>query len=312
VIRWDSFATVFAQQPLWIRRIDRLHLLTPLRIVAIVVLALLATAVVRVPVKRWLRNVGSHTGSPDLGRPGGGARQQAMASVLRSTLIGVIWTIAVITIVGEVGVNIGGVIATATVIGGALAFGAQTLIRDVIAGFFVLAEDQYGVGDTVDLGLASGVVERITLRSAQLRDGDGLIWHIPHGNVQRSANSSRARTIHLDVDVARTMRLAAATAAISAACATLASQVGPALIGEPVGPAVSTIGDDRLVLRVVVSVEHNTQDEVKRLWRLIVLDAFERGELVAPPSAATAYALHAGPWSAGPGSVVVGGDQTGQ
>ena len=77
------------------------------------------------------------------------------------------------------------------------------MIRDVIGGFFVLAEDQYGVGDDVDLGRASGSVERITLRSAQLlRDGDGRVWYVPHGGVVRVANLSKSAqaAITLEVD----------------------------------------------------------------------------------------------------------------
>lgn len=273
--------TVFSeQQPLWIRHLDHLHLLTPLRILIIVSVAVVATFVVRVPIKRALNRMVGHPGGRDSGRAG--SRQRALTSVMRSTLIGVIWTIAVITVVGELGVNIGGVIATATVIGGAIAFGAQTLIRDLIAGFFVLAEDQYGVGDSVDLGLATGTVERITLRSAQLRDGDGRVWHIPHGNVQRSANNSRSPMVHLDVEVARTMSVPDVTAVVESLSGELVDSVGDALTGAPKTVGITRIGDDRIVLRVSVSTQPSRQEDVRRAWRVLSLHAFERGELVVP------------------------------
>ena len=131
-----------------------------------------------------------------------GARQRALTSALRSALLGLVWAAAVITIISEVGVNIGAFVATATVVGGAVAFGAQTLVRDLIAGFFVLAEDQYGAGDIVDVGLASGVVEQITLRSVRLRDSEGQIWYVPHGGVSRVGNLSKATSVLLDVEVA--------------------------------------------------------------------------------------------------------------
>ena len=109
-----------------------------------------------------------------------------------------IWVVAVIAVIGELGVDVSGVILTATVIGGALAFGAQALVRDVIAGVFVLSEDQYAVGDVIDVGVIGGgtdriigTVERMTLRSTRLRDGDGRVWHVPNGNVLRVANLSK-------------------------------------------------------------------------------------------------------------------------
>lgn len=175
--------------PLWIKRLDEWHLLTPLRVVLIVVVAMVLTVIVRRLVTRTTRRTIVIRGA-DQGRAE--ARQRAIASVLRSALVGVIWTVAVITVISEVGVNIGGMIATATIIGGAIAFGAQTLIRDVIAGFFVLAEDQFGVGDVVDLGMCTGRVDRITLRMVRLRDDDGRVWYVAHGNVARVANLSQS------------------------------------------------------------------------------------------------------------------------
>src|SRR5258706_10743448 len=98
---------------------------------------------------------------------------------------------ALLAIISELGVNLGAFVAAATIIGGALAFGAQTIVRDFLAGIFVLVEDQYGVGDIVDLGLASGQVERVTLRSTRLRDDEGRVWHVPNGQVVRAGNLSQ-------------------------------------------------------------------------------------------------------------------------
>jgi small conductance mechanosensitive channel len=288
------------QQPLWIKRLDHLHLLTPLRILIIVVVALLATIVVRWPIRRALDRMVGHPGGRETGRAG--SRQRALTSVMRSTLIGVIWAVTIITVVGELGVNIGGVIATATVIGGALAFGAQTLIRDLIAGFFVLAEDQYGVGDFVDLGLATGTVERITLRSVQLRDGDGRVWHVPHGNVQRSANNSRSPMVHLDVEVARSMSVPDVTAVVETLSRELVESIGDALTGAPKTVGITKIGDDRIVLRVSVSTQPSRQDEVRRAWRVLSLHAFERGDLTIPGASTAAAMVESGepPASAAP------------
>src|SRR3954471_950459 len=172
--------------PAWVEHLDKLHLLTPLRIITTILLAIVCTLIIKRFISKTLRRVFQHAVPAD--RPRAEARYRALSSALRGALIGAIWTVAVITIVSELGVNIGAFVATATVVAGAIAFGAQNLIRDVIAGFFVLADDQFGIGDEVDLGLASGIVERVTLRTARLRDGAGGIWHVQHGNVMRVAN----------------------------------------------------------------------------------------------------------------------------
>lgn len=274
---------MLAAPPRWIDRLDRLHLLTPLRIVAIVVVAIVITVVLRVAIGRLLRRT-IQPGTGDRAR--NEARQRALASAMRSALVGVVWAAAVITVIGEMGVNLGGVIAAATVIGGAVAFGAQTLTRDVIAGFFVLAEDQYGVGDEVDLGHAAGIVERITLRSVRVRDADGLVWHVPHGGVQRSANLSRIDRVCLDLHVDRTSDLDAVLAEGHRLCTALADHPDSAgfLAGEPAVGGLNDVTDDRLVVRLMVATQPGRADRVRQLWRTLSLQSFAGGTLTAPPA----------------------------
>ncbi len=276
-------ALIAAQRPHWVERLDELHLLTPLRILIILLVAVVATLLLRTVVRRILRRtleLGADRGRAE-------ARQRALATALRSALVGVLWTAAAITIVSEVGINIGAFVATATVVGGAVAFGAQTLIRDVISGFFVLAEDQYGVGDQVDLGLASGVVDRITLRTVRLRDGEGRVWHVPHGGVVRVANLSKVGLALLDVEVARTSSLSDVTAATATMIEALQSDdaVRSLLTGEPSVVGIVDVSDDRLVYRVTVPTVPGRPDAVRRAWLGIVLGAFADGRLVAPTAA---------------------------
>ncbi len=265
----------------WVERLDELHLLTPFRVALIFLVALVLALLVRRLVERILRSVLDRTPGD---RPRAEVRHRALASAMRGALVGIIWTIAVITIVSEVGVNIGAFIATATIVGGAVAFGAQTLIRDVIAGFFVLAEDQYGIGDDVDLGLASGSVERITLRSVRLRDGEGRVWHVPHGNVLRVANTSKSWSTWLDVQVDRSSDVDSALAVAARLGRELRADpaCGPLLTGDPEIDGVTDVTDDRLVLRVKAPTVPNQGDAVRRAWRLRVLQAFRDGELAAP------------------------------
>jgi len=273
-----------AGDPQWVRKLDDLHLLTPLRIVAIVVVAVLITLAIRVVVGRLLRRSFVLPGS-DPERAG--ARQRALASALRSALFGVVWAAAVITIVSEIGINIGAFVATATVVGGAVAFGAQTLVRDVIAGFFVLAEDQYGTGDSVDVGLATGVVERITLRSVRLRDGEGKIWYVPHGGVARVANLSKTTVVQLHLQVARHSTLADLHRVATALGERLTQVAGERLTAPPTVVGLIDLADDRIVYGVAVQIHPGRQDDVRHAWRVLVLEAFERGDLTPPDSPTT-------------------------
>jgi moderate conductance mechanosensitive channel len=285
-------------RPSWINRLDELHLLTPLRIVAIIAVAIVLMVVLRSVVTRLLRRT---LELPGTDRSRADARQRALASALRSAVVGVVWSATVITIISEVGVNIGGVVATATVIGGAIAFGAQTLVRDMIAGLFVLAEDQYGVGDQVDLGLATGEVERITLRSVRLRDGDGRVWHVAHGNVMRVANLSKSSLALLDLEVARDSDLAEIEEVVTRLGEQLHDHptAGPLLSGDPRIVGLIEVRDDRLIYRVVAPTLPGMYDQVRRVWRSLALDAFRDGRLRTPPTPSTV--VHIAPAASGLG-----------
>ena len=272
-----------------------MHLLTPLRILAIILVAIVIAIVLRAVVSRVLSRT---VGLPGSDRTRVDARQRALASALRSAVVGVVWGTAVITIISELGVNIGGVIATATVIGGAVAFGAQTLIRDIIAGLFVLAEDQYGVGDTVDLGYMAGEVERITLRSVRVRDGEGKVWHVAHGNVVCVANLSKAATALLDLELDRESDLGVVEEVARRLGAQLRDDplAGPVITADVTVVGVTDLRDDRLIYRITAPTLPGKRDAVRRAWRVLALGAFSEGELRAPPGPPTiAHIIAAAP-----------------
>ncbi|MGZ4476597.1 MAG: mechanosensitive ion channel family protein [Nocardioides sp.] len=129
-------------------------------------------------------------------------RAEAMGSLLKSITSIVIFTITGITAIATLGYPVGPLIASAGVVGLAIGFGAQTLVKDFLAGIFMIFEDQYGVGDVVDLGEASGTVESVGLRISRLRDVEGTVWYVRNGEIIRVGNSSQnwARTV-LDVPV---------------------------------------------------------------------------------------------------------------
>ena len=118
-------------------------------------------------------------------------RAEAIGSVLRSFITAVVFTMAALLVFGELGFNLGPLLASAGIVGVALGFGAQSLVKDLIAGLFMLLEDQYGVGDTVDLGEATGVVETVGLRITTVRDGRGVLWYIRNGEIVRVGNKSQ-------------------------------------------------------------------------------------------------------------------------
>lgn len=130
-------------------------------------------------------------------------RTRALGSLLKSIVTGVIFAVVVTMVLSEVGVDIAPIIASAGILGLALGFGAQSLVSDFLSGVFMIFEDQYGVGDAVDLGEAVGTVEAVSLRITRVRDVNGTVWYVRNGEIVRVGNQSQnwARTV-LDVSVA--------------------------------------------------------------------------------------------------------------
>ncbi len=139
-------------------------------------------------------------------RPGSSERRkqraETMGSLLKSIGTGVILAIVSVMVLAQLGVNIAPIIASAGIVGIALGFGAQNLVKDLLSGIFMILEDQYGVGDAVDLGEATGTVEAVGLRVTRLRDVNGTVWYVRNGEILRVGNQSQnwARTV-LDITV---------------------------------------------------------------------------------------------------------------
>ena len=130
-------------------------------------------------------------------------RAETMGSLLKSVATIVVFTVFGITAIAELGYPIGPLIASAGVVGVALGFGAQSLVKDFLSGIFMIFEDQYGVGDVVDLGEAGGTVEAVGLRVTRVRDVEGTVWYVRNGEIIRVGNKSQnwAQTV-LDIPVA--------------------------------------------------------------------------------------------------------------
>ncbi|CAA9414080.1 mechanosensitive ion channel family protein [uncultured Nocardioides sp.] len=129
-------------------------------------------------------------------------RAKTMGSLLKSVISGVVFAVAGTMVLSEMDVDIAPIIASAGILGVAFGFGAQSLVKDFLSGIFMIIEDQYGVGDVVDLGEANGTVEAVSLRVTRLRDVNGTVWYVRNGEILRVGNMSQnwARTV-LDVAV---------------------------------------------------------------------------------------------------------------
>jgi small-conductance mechanosensitive channel len=164
----------------------------PLRVVAVFLIALISHSIGKRAIDRAVAKLASADIKPG---PGLVARQaeraRTIGTVLTSTFTAFIWVISFGMILGEFGFDLGPVIASAGVIGVAIGLGAQSLVKDVLSGIFMLVEDQYGVGDTVKVGDVEGVVEKVGLRVTTVRDASGTLWFLRNGEILVVGNKSK-------------------------------------------------------------------------------------------------------------------------
>tara|TARA_B100000959_G_scaffold226624_1_gene241274 strand:+ start:19156 stop:20295 length:1140 start_codon:yes stop_codon:yes gene_type:complete len=215
------------------------------------------------------------------------SRQRALTlgAVLRSITGAVVYLMAIMLALGEIGFDLAPLIAGAGIVGLAIGFGAQSLVADFIAGIFIVVEDQYGVGDYVDVGAASGTVERVSLRTTILRDVEGVVWVIPNGEIRRVGNSSQlwARTV-LDVDVAYDTDIDLAASVIKNVADEIwhEKQESATILEEPEIWGVQGFGADAISIRLAVKTEPGEQWATGRLLRARLKRAFDEYGIEIP------------------------------
>jgi len=209
-------------------------------------------------------------------------RARTVGSVVRSGATILIFGTAAMMVLGQFGVNLAPVLASAGVLGLAVGFGAQNLVKDFLSGIFMLLEDQYGVGDHVDLGDAVGTIERVGLRTTTVRDVSGMLWHVRNGTIERVGNGSQDHAVAvvdvplaLDADTAR-----ATTVARDAAVRAVAEQGHdhdvldtPQVLGVE---AVSTTG---MTLRLTATTRPGRQWAVQRAMTERVVADLRAGDV---------------------------------
>jgi len=261
----------------------------PLRIVLVIVIAAVGARLVRRAIRRFAQGIANRAGA--LGGDGNvraAARARTLGSVLNSLASVVIYGLALLTVLGEVGVELGPLIAGAGIVGVAVGFGAQSLVKDFLSGLFMLIEDQYGVGDVIDLGDVTGTVDSVSLRSTRLRDVHGTMWHVPNGEIRRVGNKSQlwARAV-LDVSVAPGTDVHHASEVIGRVAAELAADDAWAehIIEPPEVLGVEDIGSGGITIRLVAKTQPGARLNVLRELRTRITYAFEAEgiQLPAPP-----------------------------
>jgi moderate conductance mechanosensitive channel len=210
-------------------------------------------------------------------------RTSTLTAVSRAVVSTLVWTVGILLVVGVFGIDLGPLLAGVGIAGIAVGLGAQSLVRDCIAGFFVIMEDQFGVGDEVDLGQAVGTVETITLRCTTVRGVDGTLWSVPNGSILRVGNQSKLWskalldiTIWYDADIDRALELLKETAA--EVCAR--PEVQPIVLEPPEVQGVERLTNEGVVLRVVVKTAPGRQWELMRDLRSAIKEAFYGSDIV--------------------------------
>ena len=209
-------------------------------------------------------------------------RARTIGSVLRSTAGIVVGSIVVLLILDQVGVNIAPFIASAGIIGVAFGFGAQSLVKDFLSGLFMLLEDQYGVGDVVDVGSAQGTVEAVGLRVTKVRDTDGTLWYVPNGSMLKVGNKTQGwANAVVEVKVDYFADLDQVQELLVGAAAELAEDpaLGPSMEGSATVNTAEDLTFDAVTVKLVQRTAPARQWAVARALRSAVRQALEAADV---------------------------------
>jgi moderate conductance mechanosensitive channel len=274
--RWHDF---------WRGNIGEWIITKGLRIVMLVILAILLARFVNWAAQRISRRIDADFRESDaLVRTETAKHRQAVASVISWVTIALICVVVLLQITDILAIPLGSLVAPAAVLGAALGFGAQRIVQDLLSGFFIITEKQYGFGDLVTLTLgssndATGTVEDVTLRITKLRTSDGEVFTIPNGQIMKSLNLSKdwARAV-VDIPVPTTADLNAVNELLHAVCENAMKNpaMSELLLDQPQLMGVETLELDTVNLRMVARTLPGKQFEVGRQLRLLVIAALAR------------------------------------
>jgi len=266
-----------------------------LRIVMVLIAAVLAARFVTWVAQQVTRQLDAGFAESDaLVRSEATKHRQAVASVIQWVSVVIIGVWVLVQISDILRFSVGGLIAPATVLGAALGFGAQQLVKDLLSGFFIIAEKQYGFGDLVTLTIlgsptdASGTVENVTLRVTKLRSPDGEVFTVPNGQIVKSINLSKdwARAV-VDIPVSTSADLNRVNEVLHQECDHALDNplLGELLLDAPTVMGVESIEVDTVTLRLVARTLPGKQFEAGRQLRVLVIRALARAGIVTAADA---------------------------
>lgn len=212
-------------------------------------------------------------------------RAATMGSLLKSIVTVVIFVVVLIMAISELGYDVAPLIASAGIVGVALGFGAQSLVKDFLAGIFLIFEDQYGVGDSVTFGDVSGTIEAVSLRVTRLRDVDGTVWYVRNGEILKVGNQSQnwSRTV-LDIAVGYKEDITRVRRILKEVAHELweDEHYRDKIIEEPEVWGVQSLGPDSVVVRVTLKTMPQQQWVVAREMRERVKTRFDAEGVITP------------------------------
>jgi small conductance mechanosensitive channel len=206
-------------------------------------------------------------------------RAKTIGSVLKSVTTMGVFGIAFIQVLTELGMNVAPILTSAGILGVAIGFGAQNLVKDFLSGMFMMLEDQYGVGDVVDLGPATGTVEAVGLRITTIRDGNGTVWYVRNGEILRVGNSSQGFAVAVvDLPLAYGADLVEASEVLERVVveATAEEPLSKDVIDKPQVLGVEKVTPEGITMRVTVKVRPGRQWSVQRALRAKLMPALEK------------------------------------
>jgi small conductance mechanosensitive channel len=254
-----------------------------IKIIGIIVGAFIFVKIGKIFVDRIVRKiiVSDHFLSKEAERK----REDTLISIFANVLKIIIWIIALMMILAEFGVNIGPIIAGAGIVGLAIGFGAQNLIKNFISGFFIILENQYRVVDVVCLDNTCGLVEDITLRMTVLRDLDGTVHHIPNGEVVKASNKSKIFSrVNLDIGISYDSNLEKVIKVVNKVGQGLAKDPNwkDAIIEPPQFLRVNDFGDSAIEIKILGDTKPLKQWDVMGELRKRLKIAFDKAGIEIP------------------------------
>ena len=275
----------------------------PLRIIIIAVIAFIVSRVLKRLIRRAVARLSERRSSSSLQKlrqkgPGrhlfseeddsqrAEERAATIGSVLSSVTTATVWAIALLMILGQLGINIAPLLASAGIVGVALGFGSQTIVRDFLSGVFMVVEDQFGVGDIVNVGEITGTVEKVSLRTTTLRDYQGTVWHVPNGEISRIGNLSQlwSKAV-LNIEVSYDTDLRFAEGVIQRVANEMWQDPewgGDELMESPEVAGIQNLGADGIAIRLSVKTSPAMQWAVERELRMRIKEAFDEAGIEIP------------------------------